>query len=117
MAPLLQSDLVELGYLNKSCWRQVVRTYQSADLLSEGFDLDAVFYTPPNETDWRYLYWAIGILTPLLLLAGIFSGLVVNTNRKLDLALKESQDARVEVTRQANRDTLTGLGNRRYFLK
>lgn len=115
MAPLLQSDLVELGYLNKSRWRQVVRTYQSAGLLSEGFNLDAVFYTPPHETDWRYLYWAIGILTPLLLLAGIFSGLVVNTNRKLDLALKESQDARVEVTRQANRDTLTGLGNRRYF--
>ncbi|TPE44139.1 EAL domain-containing protein, partial [Maribrevibacterium harenarium] len=112
---LIQPNLVEVGYINEGRWHQVVKDYQALKKLSPDFQLGPVLYHPPEQLDYRQFLLVAAVVVPTMLVLLTFALFVVRTNKKLDVALKESDQARAEVAKQANLDPLTELSNRRLF--
>lgn len=112
---LIQPNLVEVGYLNESRWYDVAQAYQAIGKLNADFDVGVALYTPVIEKDWREVMIVVAVASGIMLILMSVVLYVVRTNKRLDLALKESDQARTLVAKQATQDPLTELHNRRYF--
>ncbi|MFL6657234.1 MAG: ABC transporter substrate-binding protein [Massilia sp.] len=69
MVPLMQTDVVEVGYSNPERWRTIAAAYTDAGILPPGFVLDGFLYRSPGP-DARMLSIALGAALFLLLAAG-----------------------------------------------
>ena len=85
MAPLLQSSLIEVGYMNPGRWRHIAQTYASLGLLPKDISLDGFLYaTTPASSVWNpYLGGALALLLGMTLLASY----ILQTNRRLAASL------------------------------
>ncbi len=86
--PLLQPDLVEIGYMNPRRWRHIADTYASLGLLPADYPLEGFLYQPETAFLGRFRR---GVATALLLALGL-GGLVLyvfRVNRKLTRTLEE----------------------------
>lgn len=88
MIPLLQPNLIEIGYMNPNRWRDIVQTYQDIGLLSPDFLLDGFLYDA-HEADLagvnRKLIYALLVVSAVALLLVFF----VRINRKLQTSLTQ----------------------------
>ncbi|HEV7816565.1 MAG TPA: PAS domain S-box protein [Janthinobacterium sp.] len=67
-APLLEEDLIELGYSNPARWRAIAATYAGMGMIPADFSLDGFLYEDPAaHSPW--LYAAIGAVSALALAA------------------------------------------------
>lgn len=115
MAPLLRTDLVEVGYMNPGRWRHIADTYAELGLLPSQFSLKGFLYQTKPAIDWL---WLGGALAVTAMIGGV-ALYIHRINRQLTRALATSQatlnalyasEARL---RELNaRDALTGLANR-----
>lgn len=87
MAPLLRSDLIEIGYMNPGRWRHIAATYADLGLLPANFDFTGLLYAPDAESDWSWLIPAAVVV----LLAGGLLFYIIRINRRLAGALAASQ--------------------------
>jgi len=85
MAPLLRTDLVEVGYMHRGRWRHIADTYADLGLLPAGYSLDGFLYEPDTPPDLTKLYIALTLLMAVSALA-LF---IHRVNRRLALALDE----------------------------
>ena len=115
MKPLLQPVLIEMGYMNSGRWKHIVETYQSLDMLPQGFSLEGFLYKNTENNDLKWLYQTLAITFAALLLVGGIALYIFSINRNLDNALLESRKAQKLIWTQANLDPLTELPNRRMF--
>lgn len=85
MQPLLQSSLIEVGYMNPGRWRHIAQTYASLGLLPKEVSLDGFLYdtTPPSRVWSPYLGSALALLLGVTLLASY----ILQTNRRLAASL------------------------------
>lgn len=82
MIPLLQPNLIEIGYMNPSRWRDIANTYADIGLLPRNFELKNFLYdaTEPDLT-WIYRLLAGGLI---LVAVTTFIAFYINRiNRKL----------------------------------
>lgn len=86
MVPLLRTDLIEVGYMNRGRWRHIAATYADLGLLPRDYALDGFLYTPESRLDLSKLYLAMG----LLILVSAIALYVSRINRRLALALEET---------------------------
>ena len=123
MVPLIQPDLVEIGYMNPGRWRHIADVYASLGMLPADFSLTGFLYGPELEAKL-----SPNLLIGLVLLgalAAVFFGVAVQIarlNRRLrktmaDMVLVQSRlrESEIRLQQQAIRDGLTGLFNRRYL--
>ncbi len=95
MIPLLQPNLIEIGYMNRNRWRHIADTYTEIGLLPRNFPLDNFIYDA-TEPD---LIWFYRGLIIALVLSGIITSValyILRTNRKLQsslIKLSTTQDA------------------------
>ena len=108
MEPLLRTDLVEAGYMNRGRWRHIVSIYADLDLLPRDFSLDGFLYEPEPRTDWTRLYLALGLLAVVSAVAFY----IHRINRRLSAALADSHAAAERIRHMAQHDPLTDLPNR-----
>ena len=97
MIPLLQPDLVEIGYINPHRWRHIADTYASIGLLRENYPLEGFIYSA-KEVDMTWFYR--GMAAALLLLLGI-SGVtlyIYRVNRRLAQTIKKNEQATAALT-------------------
>ncbi|MET0322305.1 MAG: PAS domain S-box protein [Duganella sp.] len=102
MVPLLQQDLIELGYSNPERWQAISRAYQEQGMLPADFRLDGFLYQPRTENP--LLRW--GVLPLAALFAGgllLAAGVVTWRLRRQARALRT---ARAEL---ASAETMAGL--------
>ncbi|MET0264231.1 MAG: PAS domain S-box protein [Duganella sp.] len=71
MVPLLQQDLVELGYSNPERWRLIAQAYREQGMLPGDFTLDGFLYQPRRASP--LLRYGLPLLA-LLLLATVAAG-------------------------------------------
>lgn len=95
MLPLLQPNLIEIGYMNPGRWRDIALTYADLGLMPADFSFDGFLYDA-TEQDLGWFYRALGVA--LLLVAGIggVALYIMRTNRRL-----KSSIAALESTQQA----------------
>ena len=120
MLALLRPDLIEVGYMHVGRWRHIANTYADLGLLPRDFSLKGFLYDPNPQLDLSWVYAGMALLA-------LVSGIALYThriNRRLDRALKASQDAVLaqqaseERLRQlAQYDWLTELPNRILFVE
>ncbi|MFA6015303.1 MAG: ABC transporter substrate-binding protein [Gallionellaceae bacterium] len=85
MIPLLQPDLIEIGYMNPNRWHHIANTYADLGLMPHNFPLDDFIYVA-DETNLLLVYrWLVGalIFATLFLLILLY---INRLNRKLTLA-------------------------------
>ncbi len=85
MVPLLQSSLVEVGYMNPGRWQHIAQTYSALGLLPKNVSLDGfLYYTTPSSSIWSpYFGGALALLLGMTLLASY----ILRTNRRLATSL------------------------------
>jgi diguanylate cyclase (GGDEF)-like protein/PAS domain S-box-containing protein len=93
MAPLLQTDLVDLGYMSIARWRHIAATYAELDMLPRDFSVEGLLYQPAPDTR---MTWALAISTGLALI--LAAGLVVLANLTRKLRREIAVRARLEQT-------------------
>ena len=55
----LEPDLVDIGYINRSRWQRIARTYKELGLIRD-YDLNSFLYTSDIGHTWRKLrYWLL----------------------------------------------------------
>jgi len=111
MVPLLQADLIEIGYMNPGRWRHIADTYADLGLLPRDFALDGFLYAANPRRDLGWLLPA----AILFVLGGALVTYIVVINRRLRHALTVSRAAEEHMRRMAQHDALTGLANRALF--
>jgi signal transduction histidine kinase len=89
MAPLLRTDLIEVGYMNPERWRHIASTYADLGLLPGEFPLDGFLYQPVHEPHLTRLY----ALTALLLVVSAIGLFTFRINRRLQRAQLENERA------------------------
>lgn len=92
MASLMQTDLIEVGYMNPGRWRHIADTYADLGLLPRGYDFDGFLLDAQPTVDWTRVYVLLGLLT-LVSLVVVY---IWRNNRELQRALafsKETQHA------------------------
>lgn len=73
MAPLLQTDLVDMGYMSTARWRHIANTYAELDMLPRDFSVEGLLYEPAPDTR---MTWALAASTGVaLVLAAALAGL------------------------------------------
>ncbi len=93
MIPLLQPDLIDIGYSNPSRWQHIAEAYADAGLLPHDIRLDGFLYTPPN--DGSLLHHSVEIFLLLLVLIGAGAILIYFIYRKIHSNLKQLETARL----------------------
>ncbi|MDR3371016.1 ABC transporter substrate-binding protein [Rhodoferax sp.] len=96
MAPLLQSSLIEVGYMNPGRWRHIANTYASLGLLPANISLDGFLYdTTPTPSVWSpYLGGALALLLCISMLASY----ILWANRRLAASLASQRLAQQALT-------------------
>jgi PAS domain S-box-containing protein len=98
LAPLLQADLVEMGYMNPDRWRRIADTYAELGMVGRNLPLDGFLFLPDPARDLAWLPW--GALALLVLGAVVFAGQVHRANARLRRELGERR--RAEAALQAS---------------
>jgi diguanylate cyclase (GGDEF)-like protein/PAS domain S-box-containing protein len=95
MEPLLQSSLIEVGYMNPGRWQHIAQTYAFLGLLPKDVTLEGFLYdTSPAPRVWSpYLGAALALLVGMTLLTSY----ILRTNRRLAASLAGQKLAQQEL--------------------
>ncbi|MDD4963545.1 MAG: diguanylate cyclase [Gallionella sp.] len=88
MIPLLQPNLIEIGYMNPSRWQDIASTYADIGLLKPNFPLKGFLYDA-TEPDLTWFYRGLAIAALLIIVIGSAALSILRINRKLNLSLNE----------------------------
>ena len=89
MAPLMQTDLIEIGYMNPDRWRHIVDIYAGLGLLPDDFPLTGFLYQPNPKLELTWLY----LVVALLAIVSAITLYILRINRRLVQALADSEQA------------------------
>jgi diguanylate cyclase (GGDEF)-like protein/PAS domain S-box-containing protein len=93
MIPLLQPDLIALGYMNPQRWQQIVDIYAGIGSLPHNFVLTGFLYDA-NQRDVSQLYRQLLIAGLLLLIIAGIALYILRTNRQLRTSLQSLDQAK-----------------------
>lgn len=113
--PLLEPNLIQLGYINEERWENMATSYYDVGLIQKAALPDDFFYAPLSQQDYSIVYIVLTVTSCIIIALSMLAIFVMRTNRKLDAALEESRHAEQRIWQQANFDSLTKLPNRHYF--
>lgn len=135
-AQLMQSDLVQIGYMNPGRWQHIADTYAALDMKTRGELPEAFLY---DDSGRELPVWVLPVTVGGSLLIVVFGFMVVRNivlrralrkeiaaheryrdeleeaNLRLTAQLEENRQLQLQLQEQAMRDSLTGLYNRRYL--
>lgn len=86
MIPLLQPNLIEIGYMNPNRWHDIARTYAELGLMPRDFPLDDFLYDA-TEIDYSWFYTGFALLVFIIGIVSVIAFYINNLNK----SLRESQ--------------------------
>ncbi|WP_169565728.1 GGDEF domain-containing protein [Neptunomonas japonica] len=112
---LMNSDVIEIGYINRERWQKIAETYLSLGLIDQ-YNLDSFLYVPAGAEDlWiEYKHWIQLLIIPFLVAVGIIWYLFSLT-AALRREISKRRLAEKTLKVQAELDSLTGISNRYVF--
>ncbi len=109
---LLATELVEIGYMSETRWRQIADVFVEAGMLDAGFSLEGFVYVDEEPVDPKYYYW-IATLALIAIIGFSLAHRFWRLNRRLREEIFAKEALRVELEALATTDALSGLANRR----
>ncbi|MFZ4540003.1 diguanylate cyclase domain-containing protein, partial [Propionivibrio sp.] len=91
MAQLMQTELIQIGYMNPGRWRHIADAYAGLGLLPRDFSLDGFLYDPQARTDFAPFY----LPGALLIIVSATALYILRSNRRLARALAASNEAQL----------------------
>ncbi|MEN3372377.1 diguanylate cyclase [Dechloromonas sp. ZS-1] len=118
---LIQSDVVDIGYMSRARWESIAEVFVQTGLLPARHRLDGfIFEAESSLPHWVVLTLLWGGF--LLGMGGLLVAYIVALNRRLHASLGLLQErtlaleqANTELALLSSTDALTGLANRRHF--
>ncbi|AMC99627.1 GGDEF domain-containing protein [Halomonas chromatireducens] len=114
---LMQPSLIEIGYSNPQRWKSIGDQYLAMGMI-DGYELEGFLFQPAPPplttlllTLWR---WLLPFMSVVVVAAGL-AGYLLFTNRRLKEEIQRRREAEAALQQLADRDGLTGAGNRRLF--
>ncbi len=92
MIPLLQPDLVDIGYMNQNRWNHIARTYASIGLLTRDYPVEDFIYKP-SERNLKGLYLSLGLAILIIFSISMITFYIFKVNRKLAMSIKKIKHA------------------------
>lgn len=89
MAPLMHTDLIEIGYMSPGRWRHIGHTYADLGLLPQDFSLKGFLYDVHGQQDLSWLITGAVVFTGI----GLLTLYIFLMNRRLSVALAVSRHA------------------------
>jgi serine phosphatase RsbU (regulator of sigma subunit) len=89
MRDLLQSELIEVGYMNAGRWRHIADTYAGLGLLPGDFPLDGFLYDTESRRDMSWLYQLLAAAIAFIAIAAGITVYIHRINLRLGKALDE----------------------------
>ena len=108
MAPLMRTDLIDIGYMTRGRWRHIADTYNELGLLPANFDLDGFLYEPDAPPVPTHLYLILGLVAAFCTILFPF----LRLRHRLADALAEKQHAQEQLAAMALTDPQTNLPHR-----
>ena len=107
MRPLVGSDLVDIGYMHRDRWQQIINTYAELKLLSPDFPLDEFLHTSDPRTDieqerQRWLL-GLGIILAIGIAAIAIASSLARLNRRMKAEMSARETAVAELTESEQR--------------
>lgn len=114
---LMISDVVDIGYMSETRWRNIADGFAKAGLVPEGFSLEGFLFDPRPRSEATWLYPWIGALIVLVLVASLVAHRFYRLNRTLTREVEARRHLEAELLHLAATDSLTGIANRRRLLE
>lgn len=114
---LILPELIEIGHMNPGRWQYIADTYQSLGLLDGTFDLGDFLFDYETEVTPAWLWPVLFTVLVAALLLVLFVVRAHWLNRQLQAEIRERQHLEQELIKLASTDSLTGVANRRHFLR
>jgi diguanylate cyclase (GGDEF)-like protein/PAS domain S-box-containing protein len=92
MVPLLQPNLIAIGYMNPDRWRFIADTYSELGLMPYGFPLDGFLYDA-SEPDLSWLYRILAVSLLSLALGSMVGLYILHINRRLRASQEELRES------------------------
>ena len=92
MIPLLQPDLIEIGYMNSNRWRHIADTYADIGLLPKQFSLQGFLYDASEpDLSWFYRWLLVALVLTLVVVSVALY--ILRINRRLQNSNSELASA------------------------
>jgi len=93
MKELIQPDLIHVGYVNPSRWKEIARTYAGLGMLASDFDLAGFIYQPDATRIPAWLAKGLAAVAAILFLGFLLVLFVLRANRRLARSEKKLADS------------------------
>ncbi len=88
MIPLLQPDLVDIGYMNQNRWKHIAKTYTGIGLLKADFSLEGFIYNP-DERNLTGLYLTLGLAFLIIFVVSAVALYIFRVKQRLAQSIKK----------------------------
>jgi|GEM_PF-1704344 len=99
-APLIQADLVDVGYQSPERWQAIAGTYQALGILKDAQVPPGLVFDPDRDAADRRLHTVAGLSAAAVLLALGVAGWILALNRRLQLQVQARQAAEERAAQQ-----------------
>ena len=107
MLPLIGSDLVDIGYMHRARWQQILETYAELELLSPDFPLDGFLYaSDPKaaiEEERQQWFLVVGIMLAIGIAAIAIASSLARLNRRMRAEMSARETAVAELMESEQR--------------
>lgn len=93
MIPLLQPNLIEIGYMNPARWRHIADTYASIGLLPPHFSLEGFLYDPKSGVNLKRLYTYLALALAAIFVTSSIALYIYRINRRLAQIMEKNNQA------------------------
>lgn len=92
MRPLLQTELVEMGYLNPGRWQHISRSMADLGMVAQGLELEGFLYDPNPRSAFLKLQRMLMGAVLVALGAAVLSFLFLRLNRRLREQIRRNEE-------------------------
>ena len=103
MIPLLQPELIDIGYMYPGRWRHMAEIYADIGMLPRDFSLEGFLYDPNPALDITWLYRILAAVLLLTCIVSVVAIYVGRNNRRLERALVDRKQAEAALEEERRR--------------